>query len=925
VSQIRASKSRGVTERTRKTWPRRGSGKANSQREGKFFVLFQKAPFPAALTRLSDRTFVDVNEAFERMSGFTKAEVVGKTSFELGIVSDPAPGVLIREELVKKGFIRNREMRARDKFGREYTVLANIEVVEIDGEKYTLATTQDVTERKRAEDALRESEQRLRLFIEYAPAAIAMFDRDMRYLAASNRWKQDYHLDGQIVGRSHYEVFPEIPERWKEIHRRSLAGEILTAEEDPFPRGDGTIQWIKWETRPWRLADGEIGGVLIAAEDITSRVLSKEAIRRSEEQLALISNAVPALISYIDRDCRYRFCNQAYQQWFGIPQQQILGRTMLEVLGETAWRTMEPRVRSALAGNLEQFEAEAEYAYGGTRWIKVTYTPHRNQHADVVGLVVMVLDITEEKRAALALQESEDRFRALGENIAQLAWMADENGWIFWYNRRWYEYTGTDYEQMQGWGWEKVHHPGELQRMLPTWRKALETGKPWEDIFPLRRFDGEYCWFLSRAFPLRNAEGKITRWFGTNTDITDLRQAQGALAERENVLRTVTNEARVGLVMVDQDRRYLFANQTYADILGLPDANIVGKRVPDVLAHLYSQIKPRLDRAFAGERTTYELQLAQHPRSSEERFYEVVYEPRVDHVSEPYVIVVLSDITERKRVEQRLEKLVAERTARLTETVGELEAFSYTIAHDMRAPLRAMQSFATILTLDYMEKLDDNGKQLLARIGLSASRLDHLIQDVLNYSKIVGSDLRLEPLDPQSLLEEIIHSYPNLQPSAADITISGPLPPLLGNRAALTQVFSNLLGNAVKFVPPGVRPRVVIRAESERPGIAVSEPSITTSLVHPSSAPTLHHSTTPIGASVRLWFEDNGIGIGRDAQKRLFQMFQRVHHPGLYDGTGMGLAIVRKAVERMGGRVGVESEPGKGSRFWLELKQADSL
>ena len=253
-----------------------------------------------------------------------------------------------------------------------------------------------------------------------------------------------------------------------------------------------------------------------------------------------------------------------------------------------------------------------------------------------------------------------------------------------------------------------------------------------------------------------------------------------------------------------------------------------------------------------------------------------------------------ADVLERSLAEQRLEKLVDERTAALRDTVGELEAFSYTVAHDMRAPLRAMQSFSTLLLDDYAGQLALGGHDLLQRIADSANRLDHLIQDVLNYSKIVRADLPLEPVDTQGLIEEMIQSYPNLRPDAADITMASPLPAVVGNRAALTQVFSNLLGNAVKFVAPGVRPRITIRSE-------------------PAQLSTLF---------VRLYFEDNGIGIPAAEIPRLFQMFHRGHVPGEYEGTGMGLAIVRKAIERMGGRLGVESDVGKGSRFWIELKAA---
>ncbi len=256
-----------------------------------------------------------------------------------------------------------------------------------------------------------------------------------------------------------------------------------------------------------------------------------------------------------------------------------------------------------------------------------------------------------------------------------------------------------------------------------------------------------------------------------------------------------------------------------------------------------------------------------------------------------------TDIHDQKLAEEKLERIVAERTARLNETVHDLEAFSYSVAHDMRAPLRAMTGFSKIVLSEYAGQMVEQGKDYLQRIADSASRLDLLIQDVLSYSKIITADLPLESVDLQTFIPQIIDSYPNLETGQAEIRIEAPLPRVLANPAALTQVISNLLGNAVKFVAPGVRPRVVIRSEVA----TLASDKIETPMV-------------------RLWIEDNGIGIPKKAQDKIFMMFQRLNPVGAYEGTGIGLTIVRRAVERMGGKVGLESEPGEGSKFWVELK-----
>jgi PAS domain S-box-containing protein len=259
---------------------------------------------------------------------------------------------------------------------------------------------------------------------------------------------------------------------------------------------------------------------------------------------------------------------------------------------------------------------------------------------------------------------------------------------------------------------------------------------------------------------------------------------------------------------------------------------------------------------------------------------------------------VLADITRQKETEemlqsraQQLEVLVRERTARLQEAVVELEHFSYTLVHDLRAPLRSIEGFSSLLS-NSSPNLTPNQKQFLERASSAAKRMDRLITDALSYNRIVQQNFVLEPIDGADLLRELIDSYPQFLEFRNSISLTKPVPLVAANRALLTQCFSNYLTNALKFVPPGKRPSVRIFAENK-------------------------------GQRVRFWFHDNGIGISEEGQKKIFRMFQRLTNE--YEGTGIGLALVKKAAERMRGTVGVESEPGRGSRFWLELEKAPQI
>jgi len=261
-------------------------------------------------------------------------------------------------------------------------------------------------------------------------------------------------------------------------------------------------------------------------------------------------------------------------------------------------------------------------------------------------------------------------------------------------------------------------------------------------------------------------------------------------------------------------------------------------------------------------------------------------------------VLLQAEITERKRAEEALraakDRLATQalelerRTEKLRETVGELEAFSYSVAHDLRAPLRALHGYADCLLQEYSDKIDATGRLYLERMFRSSVRMDKLIQDVLSYTMVLGATVPLGRVALDTLVRDLIENSPDWGASKAEIQIEGTLPDVHGNEALLGQCISNLIGNAIKFVPPGAQAQIRISAES-----------------------------TP--TDVRLWIKDNGIGIAPENHDRIFRMFDRIYSADEYVGTGIGLTIVRKDLERMGGRVGLQSELGKGSKFWIEL------
>lgn len=257
---------------------------------------------------------------------------------------------------------------------------------------------------------------------------------------------------------------------------------------------------------------------------------------------------------------------------------------------------------------------------------------------------------------------------------------------------------------------------------------------------------------------------------------------------------------------------------------------------------------------------------------------------------------VLFDITERKQIEEKLKKyrnhledLVERRTKELQKAIEELEAFSYSVSHDLRTPLRAMEGFSQALVEDYSDKLDAKGKEFTRRIRNAAQRMENLIHDLLEYSRLSISEIKLYPINLGSVVKRVLRKLePEIKEKKARVTVEKSMPDVIAHDSILEQVVENLLTNALKFVAPGVKPKVRIWSEQRK-------------------------------ERVKLWVEDNGIGISPEYHDKIFKVFERLHGVEKYSGTGIGLAIVRRCMEKLGGNVGLHSSLGKGSRFWIEL------
>jgi len=378
----------------------------------------------------------------------------------------------------------------------------------------------------------------------------------------------------------------------------------------------------------------------------------------------------------------------------------------------------------------------------------------------VTYLADVAWEIVERKRVEEALLKSGEQFRNLADSIPNLAWWATGDGYITWYNRRWYEYTGTTPEQMEGWGWQSVHDPKMLPNVLERWKISIDTGEPFDMEFPLLGADGVFRTFLTRVLPLKDSDGKVLQWFGTNTDISALKQAD--------------------------------------------------ERLMSVLADLERSNK-------------------------------------------------------------------------------ELEQFAYVASHDLQEPLRMISSYTQLLAQRYEGQLDEKAHKYIDYAVDGAVRVQGLINDLLAYSRVNTQGKSLETVDSHSVLGTTLRNLAvDIEENRA-IVINDDLPIVRADATQLSQVFQNLISNAIKF--------------------------------RGADLPRINISARDVGHEWLFSVQDNGIGIEAKYVDKVFVIFQRLHTRKEYPGTGIGLAICKRIVERHGGRIWYESEPGKGVTFYFTLQK----
>ncbi len=439
--------------------------------------------------------------------------------------------------------------------------------------------------------------------------------------------------------------------------------------------------------------------------------------------------------------------------------------------------------------------------------------------------------------------------------------------------------------------------PSDLQKEEPGILKRLKRGERIKHYETVRLTkDGRRLDISLTVSPIKDKTGKIIGASKIARDITEDKRRQEALRESEVRFRNMADAAPMLIWESGTDKLCHYFNQTWLKFVGRTLEQEVGNGWaqnihPDDIDRCLKTYTSSFD-----ARIPFEMEYRIRHHTGEYRWLMDRGAPRFgpQGTFQGYIGACV-DITESIQAKEtlaerrkELERVVLERTASLQEAIAQMEEFSYSVSHDLRAPLRAMHGYATALLEDYQDKLDEDGREYLQRIISAGTRMDRLTRDVLVYSKIPRAEVPLHKVALDKLVTDIVQQYLQSKTKGAEITVATPLLPVVGNESFLAQAVSNLVDNAVKFSIADRLTRIRIWTE-------------------------------PHQNQVRLWVEDAGIGILPEHQSRIWGMFERIHPQHLYEGTGIGLAIVRKTIERMNGTMGVESDGATGSRFWIQL------
>jgi PAS domain S-box-containing protein len=918
---------------------RKNSEEELRESEERFAKAFNSSPLALTITSLKTGQLIEVNDTFVHTTGYTRAETIGRTTAELGLWAKPGDRAEELAAIEKHGEIRDLEYRFQLKDGRQIIGLLSAELLEIRSEPCALTVIQDITERKKAE----EISERYRLLSMRARDVILFFYPDGRIVDANQVAIETYGYEqlDLLEMKIHDLRAPETLDILEDQLAKANNGG--TQFETVHRRKDGTRFPVEVTS-----VGADIGGerlLISIIRDITERRSNEEAVRQSAKQLALVTDIAPVFIAHCDNQKRFKFVNKAYAERFGVNPEDCVGKPISEIIGKKAFDKISKYIEIVISGQRVEFEEEIPYSKIGKYFMHCSLAPEFDETGNVVGWVVATTDISERRKMEEAVRESEKQLREMADSMPQVVWIADDKGIVHYYNNRVSEFFGVDKSENGIWSWEPIIHPEDLPSTMNEWQKATAKKNGFVQEHRIRMSDDSYRWHLSRAFPVFDKQGRILKWYGTATDIHDLKQTEDALIKAErraseeylgllsrivpiaqtlgtardliSIYRAVHEFVRATMPCTAffvsfynaetrlRTAAYVWGEEGEIDISTLPPMVLTEDGGPNSQA-IFQKKSVVVNRYWDLMKTRPHIVLQDNgidPNSSlvvpmkvmsriigtlEVQAYE-------DQVFTNEHIIALEMVANLAAVAiENVRLLQVEADAReAAETANRAkDEFLSVLSHELRTPLNSMLGWVRMLRTGVLD--EEKTVKAIEVIERNTLLQNDLIEDLLDVSRIISGKMRIEK-EAVDLVELFHDTIEVLRPVAAQKNILFEFKAaenslmINGDAVRLQQILTNLVQNAVKFTPEGGKVAVTLVRRAD---------------------------------FAQLTVKDNGIGINGQILPFIFERFQQADSSTkrVYSGLGLGLTIVRNLVGLHGGAIEAESAgEGKGAAFTVEI------
>ncbi|MBX9723148.1 MAG: PAS domain-containing protein [Candidatus Obscuribacterales bacterium] len=739
--------------------------------------------------------------------------------------------------------------------------------------------------------------------LDNVPIGIIFVDSDWTLSYTNHKAKSIFSGVDNVIGQDFRNVanktWSQNTANWLigKIEHTLKTGEAFSAEQfSELPKDSKPQEYFELNVQQSTRSDGQTG-IVCYFTDITKLINKQHLIEQSRREFHDLANAMPQMVWTATSNGALEFTNETMHNYLGVDNNTARSWQLTDWLHQDNIETVSKAWQNALeTGEPYEVDAHIKGKDGTYRWFLTRGVPSRDENGKVIKWYGTCTDTTTQKEDLLL-------FKSLFDLMPQLGWTAKTDGYIDLYNKGWYEFTGSNLEQMKGWGWESVHDPEYLPRVKALWQEALAVGDQFEIEFPIRKHNGKYEWFLTRATPIRTDDGKITRWVGINSNIQAQRDGLHAVQESERRFRLLADTLPDLVWIVDGNLNLQYVNERFYEYTGMEKPCALGTGWQNIV-HPECLVKAIEDwKEPLRDKTPYEGEQRLRAADGSYRWFLIRGIPILDeHGSVHSWFGTSTDIHVKKEAREELEKLVKERTDQLRSALAEAEQasslksqFVSTISHEVRTPVSGVIGLAEYLTT---VDLEPSVAEIVGHILQASKSLLSILNDLLDFSKLEAGkvDIDYVSFDPESLINDSLVLFEQnckLKGISLKTEFSKDLPnQICSDEQKTRQILTNLLANAVKFTESG---GITIRAS------VVEHPLV--------------------GSKLRLSVSDTGIGISQNQQDILFQPFVQADGSMTrrFGGTGLGLSISKRYVELLGGEIGCESILGKGSTFWFTV------